>query len=353
MIKYSYAYDDKGNIVKINDAIKGHHYFCLGCRKEIIAKIGLIRSPHFAHKKDEVCDPEGYLHKLAKSRIKQIFLQNKDFTINYNREHQCHQYGNCAFHTNYCSINRLEKTPINLKTYYDTITEESEFKGFRADLLLSNSKKKDRPPVFIEIKVTHACEEKKISSDIKIIEIEIETEDDINQLDNHIVESDKIHFNNHFLRTSKETSEPLGIPVVRFFLYRSGKARVVPTLTFEMVAEYEYTCCDKRAKVDRHSIYEAEWPIPYNTDIWPLLIGLVKANESGMNIRNCWLCKYHDYHCAGGIGDALFCKAYKSKGTPSHPEQNQAVNCPYYEIEMDQYSLVKRIMEEMLIQEYK
>ena len=68
---------------------------------------------------------------------------------------------------------------IDLKQFYDTCTEEAQIDGFVADLLLTNSNNPKIQPLLIEICVTHACEEDKIKSGLKIIEITIKKEKEV------------------------------------------------------------------------------------------------------------------------------------------------------------------------------
>lgn len=354
MIKYNYAKDENGNIVRIDNAVKGQKYYCIGCGKAISAKLGEIRHHHFSHKRGEQCDNEGYLHKLAKWKIVELFQKNDSFFISYYRKRHC-KNETCFFKSDTnCVSNELEDL-IDLKQYYDAIKEEATLGDFKADILLSNSHKTERQPVAIEIKVTHRCENNKWNSKHKIIEVSIEKEIDVENLGNQLVECETIRFNNSFNRVSRYSSNiDFEFPMVRFYLYRSGKARTVPTLLWEMIVDYEFTCADPRKKAEKFSILELEWEVMNSPrDVWPLLIGLVKANEIGYNIRNCWLCKYHAYHESGGFGDALFCKAYKSKYTPRNPEQNYAVNCSYYGIEQNEYNKIKNLIQDLKIKEYK
>ena len=68
---------------------------------------------------------------------------------------------------------------VDLKRYYDTCAEEQEIDGFIADLLLTHSKKADIPPVLIEICVTHPCDDEKRKSGLKIIEVTIKKEQEV------------------------------------------------------------------------------------------------------------------------------------------------------------------------------
>lgn len=68
-IKYSYCLDENKNLVHISSVTdENRHsrtFFCLECGQPMIAKIGKVKVPHFAHAADTACDGESYLHKLA------------------------------------------------------------------------------------------------------------------------------------------------------------------------------------------------------------------------------------------------------------------------------------------------
>lgn len=53
------AKDVNGNIIWIEDAIKGNKYFCPKCNSELIVKEGSINIKHFAHKSLKDCDSWG------------------------------------------------------------------------------------------------------------------------------------------------------------------------------------------------------------------------------------------------------------------------------------------------------
>lgn len=67
---------------------------------------------------------------------------------------------------------------IDLKKKYDTCQIEGVYNGFRADVLLTNSQKPDRPPVFLEVSVSHDCTPEKLESGLHIIEIKVKNEAD-------------------------------------------------------------------------------------------------------------------------------------------------------------------------------
>lgn len=72
---YSYANDQEHNLVHISKAQRGIEYFCPYCHALMTPHMGKIRRWHFTHKANiENCCYESYLHKIAKSRIREAFL---------------------------------------------------------------------------------------------------------------------------------------------------------------------------------------------------------------------------------------------------------------------------------------
>lgn len=78
-----YAYDIDGNLVHIDDAIKGVRYTCPSCGAELSLKISQIppgqkyhRRNHFAHKgnSENLCS-ESFLHKLFKDRCAELLRE--------------------------------------------------------------------------------------------------------------------------------------------------------------------------------------------------------------------------------------------------------------------------------------
>lgn len=84
-IKLPCGIDKDGNIVKIEDAIKGLACgcFCPGCKQPLVAKKGEKNAYHFAHKSQSFTCEHGYqsaLHLLAKELFQKIeylmFIKN-------------------------------------------------------------------------------------------------------------------------------------------------------------------------------------------------------------------------------------------------------------------------------------
>jgi hypothetical protein len=203
-IKYQYAENSSGervhiSTVSIKDSSK-EKYTCIGCKKEIIPRLGDIRVHHFSHKNDvHNCSKETYLHELGKKTFYETYLQclkdNKPFYMVTSlftslslvcKYYQIGKSKNCIKE----GINK-----IDLTKYYQNIELEKNQGNFKPDILLKNDY---GDSIFIEIAVTHPCEKEKIDSNIIIIEISIKEESDIEIIHNKNLseEYDHIKFYN-------------------------------------------------------------------------------------------------------------------------------------------------------------
>lgn len=186
-IKYKYAFDENHNLVNINDVIKEDRrqkkFYCISCGKELIPRLGNIRVKHFAHKSSEeasTCNKETYLHSLGKLLIKNKFDNEKAFNISFLKYCNCHNASQCSsFSPDTCKATYLHT--VNLKKYYDKCECEKRIGDFVADVLLSSAKA-NVPEILIEIKCTHSCTEQKINSGYRIIEITVETEEELTKI---------------------------------------------------------------------------------------------------------------------------------------------------------------------------
>ena len=93
---------------------------------------------------------------------------------------------NCIFRTNDSEDDECSKDQVvkyNLKEWgYDTCVEETTIGVYKADLLLTSTSQKNRPPILIEVAVKHPCEEEKINSGLRIIEVPIKKYEDIERI---------------------------------------------------------------------------------------------------------------------------------------------------------------------------
>ncbi|MBO7145025.1 MAG: hypothetical protein J6W13_09395 [Salinivirgaceae bacterium] len=336
-IKYRYALDEQGRTVCIDDVSDEykmlHTYFCISCGAPVIPKRGKIKKWHFAHKgTEEHCDPETYLHKLAKRLIKEKFDNSNTFEISYYQDVVCSFKPNCVFaKKRECHAKMLNT--FDLKKYYDTCKEEQtvvvykedEHVRFRADLLLTNSKNADRKPILIEIQVNHECEEQKKKSKLHIIEIRVKDEKGIIDLLNKTIEEnyessrdvDNIGFAKFycFKRQSKE-SKPIYTRVInKFYLYGNGKSFVEPQ-----------PCLYVHTKINGRTSFEAS--IDSSDEFKTYKSGYLLAIQQGIITRACCFCKYHKNLFY--LGTSSFCRFYKKYGTPKNPILTYAQQCEYY-----------------------
>ena len=355
-ILYHSAFDENGNVVDI-DTIKpeerhSHSYTCIACGAELIPRLGHERAKHFAHKVDsEHCSSETYLHKLAKLKLKQKFDRDSEFCVQYYRDVKCSDKGICSF---YCEASCHKKVLkcVDLKKHYDTCEEEKPVDGFVADLLLTKSDVPKRPPVLLEINVTHESSDAKKRSGKRIIEIGITSEDDIHRLlDGPITE---LNGDDHSWGRRKHTmksiefygfkrflfeTEPLNErQVSKFYLLKNGKPYV------NQLDDIRH-CRESRIKDDERAIFE----VSIDSDIFarPSLYdyGYLLARENGIQVKTCQFCKYHKDGYITGMGSSpIFCCLHKKYGTPENPESRYAKNCEYYREDIQLLKIIKATM---------
>ncbi len=145
-----FAYDCDGNLVKIDDAVKGQKYTCPTCGAELSLKISKIppgqkyhRRNHFAHKgnSENHCS-ESFLHKLFKDRCAELLRDKVSKNENQYFEWECEK---CNEHH---SGNLLRKA-VSVVTEYDLGVCKPDI------ALLDNNGK---VVIVIEVVVTHRPE---------------------------------------------------------------------------------------------------------------------------------------------------------------------------------------------------
>lgn len=329
-IKYSYCLNEKKELTHIsNVTIENKHnqtFYCLECGNEMIAKIGKIKIPHFAHKSETACDGESYLHKLAKRKICEKFNSDKDFFLTFIRSIPCED-GDC------CPINKEhhflcydynERIQFNLKKYFKTCQEEVSIENFRPDILLPHPDKKKS--IFIEIYKTHKSEDQKIYSDYRVIEtIKIESEKDIdNIIEKGFIEGENCNTYNFSpkLPPSKRNNTS-GLCNDRFILYNHGGAWVKECIPCNLINK----------RIDSKSIIELNILHSFAPFDNPYAYGLAYLIKKGYNIKNCIICKYYKFN---DFYNHSICILYKQlKMDTPIPKQTKANTCPRYEIRLE------------------
>lgn len=261
-------------LVRIDDVTpesrKSSIFTCLGCGGEMEACLGEVREHYFRHKNKENCSWESYLHKLSKLIIKARFEQQEKFLIYFNAVNSCSLLDDCPFHR----CHKEFVSELNLKDYYDTCELEGTYRGYRADILLTHSEHPDRV-LFLEIAVTHKCEEEKIASRIKIIEIDV-----INQ-QSAFMKLDENNEQVHFYNFKFKRDITPHTKVERFSLLATDNNKEFK--------QDKIDCC----KFNEH-LANAVFDIiikKRNDKIGLNLLGLAQTMILGTNVRHCSFCE--------------------------------------------------------------
>ncbi len=142
-ILYPLARSETGRPVHILKASKGRRYQCFGCSAPMMAKQGVKRQWHFAHKPPfEQCDPNETLHTMAMAQIMWGFEDAKEHQAEYLLGCPCQECG--------------KEVSRNIAIPGASIDpEKSIVPSTRSDLVVNQP---GEDPVIIEIVVTHDLE---------------------------------------------------------------------------------------------------------------------------------------------------------------------------------------------------
>lgn len=252
-----FALDNNNNLIDIKNAdnTTEKQYYCPYCHKEMIPKRGNRRQWHYAHKNLDQCSYDKYLHSIAEIMIMDWFIQNDSIILCMKHPEKCDKYDSCVFYNDQDCVGTTI-APIDLKKYYTTCIREHKFGGFIADLYC-NSDAYPQEPIFIEIYVTHECSPPKKESGIRIIELVIQSEEDILNIikSDKLEESDTVRLYN-FKRTEHLVNN-FKRPFQKYILY---------PITFKSYVDWCTTTC-KNYSDNRKGMYEISMPydkrIPY------------------------------------------------------------------------------------------
>lgn len=328
-IKYKYAKDHNQKIVEISTINKhdrnNSQYYCISCGKELIARLGEKNQHHFAHKSsaDNIsCNNETYLHNLAKIKIKEKFDRGNTLIIKLNKNIICSSVNTCEFSLGTKTCCNTKEKVVNLKSYYNVCTIEKQIENFRADILLENNIRSIKP-LLIEIRATHQCTEEKINSKLPIIEIPINSEDDIKDIEKNTELKGEI-----YNITLKDAYRPLEIvyPIQKYTLFSSGKCNERSL--------YKTTCKNITALQHKQALLE----ISVFNQKFEINFFLFYAQSLGYNIKNCSICQHYNTY---GHSDYPLCMRYKKDNTPKKPHFLYAYRCPYYTINRKLYQEYK------------
>ena len=176
MIHYPAAYseDHLVEITSVTEKDRRKEYFCISCGAEMHPVLGSKKEHYFRHS-GVSCSWDGFIHKYAEEKFKEAFDNSDTFLIPFNRHNKCPKVDNCLLYNQF-AFSKCDGIIESLDLKKECWAGD---KKYIADLLLTNSKNEGQKPLFIEIFHTHKCTDDKRNSGIKIIEIKIDTIDNI------------------------------------------------------------------------------------------------------------------------------------------------------------------------------
>lgn len=320
-IRYRYAKGSDRSIVDVRklDSEKRHDlapYLCLGCGGELIPNLGQKKVKHFSHKSACACSRETYLHKLAKEEFLRIYSQclanDSPFIFESTFPAICNHFEKDFGES--CKTKRLLE--VDLTKHFSSIELEQSYSGFIPDILLSNEDASE--VIFVEIAVSHRCEENKIKLGERIVEIEVTDEDDVAQIQNRRLEERSPWIRTYNFNKKNQNGDICKGQCQRlvnlFIIFESKKSIILqlpPAEAFDKSRHHKVRHCEllgfAQEDADIKSLYKYK---------------VREAHFDKKPIKNCNLCKYHG---SEGWEGGVFCKFRKeSMGS------NEAVDCEYY-----------------------
>lgn len=302
----TYAIDKEGRLVNVDDVPTGVYCNCIcpACKEPLVAKNnGTKKMHHFTHLTGSECDYayESMLHLIAKEKIREAFLSQAEFSIEFMYKSYCKKSKQCKYIV-YDKCYTTEMRKYNLKDYYDSCEQEIQYDNInrRSDLKFFSSTIPERPSIYLEFFVTHAIDESKLHSGNKIIEIKIEDVNDITEIvQKGIIENKDryplVEFYGFIKDDYNNQSIVRDINFLRYSLYKSGKSQC-----------YQDQCkCNDLKKQHNYSLYE----ICIHTDIsFKVYDKLKYIGYQKFKINNCILCtNYVDAY----DGSGKICRLYK------------------------------------------
>ena len=278
-VKYRFAADQEGQVVSIESegVTRSSDYTCLSCRNILRPVLGQMRKKHFRHKYDVNCSPETYLHNLAKMTFYGTYRSCLDEGTPFWLEHLVLR--ECTFCTaGPCKVKSgYERT--DLTRFFPEIHLEQRDGEFVPDILLTGDRK-----MYIEIAVTHRLEESKRASGLRIIEIVIRNEGDVDMIQSSIISVTDKRVRSYNFRPRTITGDFQGACEKSgsyFYLDQKGETWLqvidLPKY-FSVLSQGDYAI-----PVEDHNFETFH-------------ANLTQAFRTKKQIRHCWLCVHHTIH---------------------------------------------------------
>lgn len=287
-VKYGYAYDITGKVIRIDQAQKGI-YACISCGNKLIPVINVTKKQkHFRHNNsdlDHTCCPETYLHKLAKQVFYESYLDclttGSPFFATVLAAKKC-----IACDRGPCSIVSEEAQTVDLTEHFTEISPpDSCFDGqFKPDILIRTPKGE---ALWVEIVVTHWSDPSKAASGTRIIEILIESEKAVDSFRDHRLDPKTTTLHNFRKKTVVGNFESeCVVDISAAALYPNGN------ILFTYAKMIDHRSQGHLTVPGSLCVHVEEWDKHKKPTIEPLLMQLYKERHKGtfclMCIHYCW-----------------------------------------------------------------
>lgn len=260
---------------------KSHTYTCPYCKKELRPRLGTKRKHCFAHKPNESCELDRYIHSTAERLLKEKWDSDLPFEIRMTVHSQCENRMNCFFQQSTCTAKKIET--FDLKEWYSQCLVEKKVGEFIPDLCLIDETGK-HDPIFIEIWSKHQNSTKKQTSDYKIIEIRLRTIQELEELPKRpITESDNVTFS-HFKTVVRKPKE---FPIVKLMKYRLYGRTLLSHVFSEKQNCLNYKDRHPSSVLEIVSYWDAYYPSYFQRSCTAVAI------KKGFNARICFDCKHY------------------------------------------------------------
>jgi hypothetical protein len=319
-ILYRHALDPFDKLVDISSVTseaRSGPFHCLVCERQMIPVLrGVKRQKHFRHQVETNCSGETYLHLLGKRFFYQVYSQcvsdKQPFTLVFKTEVMC---TTCQDEQSISCDLDPELKERDLPRYYPKIRLEVPEGGFIPDLLLESSQ---GDKIFVEIAVTHVVEDSKRSSGYRVIELRLETEDDLAPiLDRRISQEDSRVSLLNFKIGIRKLSLQTCIKKFSFFLVRKDGWAAIREL---------HPLAAKKVQAGPEIVYSRR--LRYSSSD-TYCQALEEAYHQQIQIKNCFLCRYHGKNINREDNDVpIYCRFLKKAC-----RSVEAVACQYYRVD--------------------
>ena len=208
-----------------------------------------------------------------------------------------------------------------MTTQFSTIAEEQRVGDFVPDLLLTDERRPNLK-VFVEIAVTHFLSIKKERSSERIIEIQIDSEADLQKIYCRRLTEETCRFVNFITDAEVTDSECVCTDrsAAAFFVWESGKCAIDKSTLGALVSK-------RRRFADRIMYFRLidvgqSESHHFSSEGHVFCKAVQQAYADGCPLKNCYLCRYQGDNFNGDSGLSVFCKYFKKACS-----SNEALSC--------------------------